>query len=111
MAQEFDRTAFVTSLSRPIVPVTGVSGGLHMRALTGAEISQIHEVLGDKSKDGRTFTQAIVARTLCDENGGRVFRAEEYELIFEGPAGITNQLIDQALTVNRMRSGDQEPGK
>lgn len=109
-----DRSALLASMSRPIVPLAGkIPGfaGVCMRALTGAETNAIYQALGDRIKESRAFTEAIVTSTLCDETGSRLFEIADAAVVFDAPAGITNELTNQALSVNRMRTEADEPGK
>jgi hypothetical protein len=80
------------------VDVPAWGGPVCLRPLSGAEITEIYR----KDTDNAAITRAIVAASICDADGGRLFAAADADTLFDlGYAGL-QPLIGKALEINRM---------
>lgn len=94
-ADLFERPA-TTGLVR--IAIEDPPGEVCMRPLSGAEVTSIHQA---ESQPDR-ITRAIVARSLCDENGARICEQTDGDAVFNLPYATVRTLVDNALRLNRM---------
>lgn len=95
------RDAILAAGSRPVVTVEVPEwgGAVHLRQLSGAEVSAVYS---REDADRSEITQALVATSICDADGKRLFSVEDAPALFDkGYAGL-QPLIAKALEINRM---------
>ena len=96
------RDAILAAGARPVTPVEVPEWGgtVCLRPLSGSEVS-------DAYADGAAsdvITQRLVAMSICDADGKRIFTAADAPALFDkGYAGL-KPLISKTLEINRMTS-------
>lgn len=95
------RDQILSAQTRPVVEVDcpDLGGKVCLRQLSGAEMVQVY---GDE-RPTEQVVPALVALSLCDENGARMFKAEDHgELYAAHPAHVLQPIIEKALEINRL---------
>jgi hypothetical protein len=104
MALTRDQIASAVKTARPTatVSVPEWGGDVCMRALSGAEMSDIYRVLSDGFDPNRFMAMVAVCST-CDENGARLYKlAESEEQWREWSTEVCTILATKANEVNRL---------
>lgn len=81
------------------VPVPAWGGSVRVRTLTGAERDEFREVIKDQNGVGR-FSAALLAFTLIDEAGSRLFQIEEVEALLAKRASVLDVPATVAARIN-----------
>ncbi len=58
--------------------------------------------------DPKMIYAQLLAKTICDENGKRLFTDEDWDGISELPLPVLSCLFDHALRINKMDKGSTE---
>jgi hypothetical protein len=107
------RDSFLGANTRPTIKldIPELEGGVHLRQLSGAEMVEVYGAEG-KERRAEDILPAVAALSLCDEHGARLFKADEWPLLYEAhPTHVLSPIVDKALEINRMTKGAAEAAK
>lgn len=97
-----------TRLQLPVerVDLPERNGHVFVRVMTGAERGQF-EMLFDRAQKANAgffpdIRQAIAAFTLCDEQGGRLFTADEIDAVGEMDSLVLDRVFPVAMRINKL---------
>lgn len=74
-------------------------GSVCLRPLSGAEVTAIY---ADETRDRTAITQAVVAASICDESGDRLFAPADAPALFDKAYAGLSALTSKALEINRL---------
>jgi hypothetical protein len=95
-----------SDLTTEVVDVPEWGGSVHVRTMTGSERDRFEaEHIKDPSKD---FRARIVATTVCDENGTRLFEPEDIPILGRKSCSALDRITDVAVRLNGFSKKDQE---
>jgi hypothetical protein len=89
------------------VHVPALGGDVCVRPLSGAEASEVYATCTDR----RSITEAIVARSLCDADGNRLFETSETAALFDKPYNALTPLMEAAMRINLVGVEAQDDAK
>lgn len=102
-----DRSAILAAQDLPITPldVPEWGGTVHVRTMTGAERDAFElSVTKSKQKDGtfdiRGLKARLVALTLCDDEGSRLFGDDALDALNGKSAKVIDRLFEEAQRLN-----------
>lgn len=98
-------------LERVHVPEWG--GDVFLRSMDARDRDAFDAALHAQGGDGypSNFRASVVAATLCDEHGARLFRDDQAELLGRKSATAVTRLFDVAARLNGLTQGAIEAEK
>ena len=95
------REAILAAGSRPVVTVEVPEwgGAVCLRPLSGAEVSAIY---ADETKDRHQVTETMVAVSICDAEGNRLFKPVDAPALFDKAYAGLKPLISKVMEINRL---------
>lgn len=103
----------VQDLPRELVEVPEWGGAIYVRGLTGAERDSFEQSIIDQRGKGvkmnlKNIRAKLVAMCVVDEQGNRIFRDEDAELLGQKSAAALNRIFEVAQRLSGLRSEDVE---
>lgn len=90
------------------VNVPEMGGEVCLRPLSGAEISDLY---ADETADRHKTTQAIVAMSICDDDGNRLFTATDAPALYDKAYAAIRPLIEKVMQINRLTVEAQDQAR
>lgn len=104
-------------LRKESVQIASLDGTVYVRGMTGAELDQWQqESFHRREKSGNDTdplsTASLVAKTLCDEAGTRIYKDTEVGEVADLPAEVLTPIADVAARLSGItKSAKEEIGK
>lgn len=100
-------------LEREAVEVERWGGTVYVRELTGRERDQFeNEILTGDPNDPDVNTEnlraRLLVRTLCDEDGNRLFGDDQMDDLADKSGAVLSRLFEKAQELNGMTAEDME---
>lgn len=110
MALTRDQILGAQDLRREEVQVTEWGGSVFVRGLTGKERDAYEESLmqGRGKIDYRNARAKLLVLCLVDENGERIFQADDADLLGEKAGAVLDRLFSVATRLSGLTPGDVE---
>ena len=89
------------------VHVPALGGDVCVRPLSGAEASEVYAACSDR----KGITEAIFARSLCDDQGNRLFEVSETAALLDKPYNALTPLMEAAMRINLVGIEAQDDAK
>jgi len=89
------------------VDVPQWKGSVFVRTMTGKEREEFEERMAKSSAKGRAY---LVAFTLCDETGARLFADADIEALQAKNGAALDRIARRALVVNGLASAEELEG-
>lgn len=91
------------------VDVPEWGGAVRIRAMTGAERDAFRTAIADgPSAEVGRFEAALLALTLVDDSGQRLFELAELDALRAKSAAVLDRLAKEAMRINGMDAQSQE---
>ncbi len=91
------------------VDVPEWGGAVRIRAMTGAERDAFRTTISDgASNEVGRFEAALLALTLVDENGNRLFELAELDALRAKSATVLDRVAKEAMRINGMDADSQD---
>jgi hypothetical protein len=108
-----DEILGVEDLQSEVVEVPEWGGAVMVRSMTGKERSQYEAGMYDQSGKGRVLKlenlyAKLVALTVVDEDGKRIFSMKDAELLGEKSAGALSRVAQVSMRLSGLEASDLE---